>query len=142
MTAISYTDQVHDIKFSGKNRSLVLSPFHDRNMCVALVPGAKSQHHNTHPPPHAAPHVDGPPEPPCGQWGEHFTNGVFTTKHLNKYRTCSADKADILQKDNLETTIVNPKDKSVKPPANCFDAVGMRAPPPPYSSDDTIYISG
>ncbi len=80
--------------------------------------------------------------PPRRQWGEHFTNGVFTTKHLAKYRTCSADKADILQKDNLETTIVNPKDKSKKPPANCFDAVGMRAPPPPYSSDDTIYISG
>ncbi len=71
-----------------------------------------------------------------------MTNGVFTTKHLNKYRTCSADKADILLKDNLETTIVNPKDKSKKPPANCFDAVGMRTPPPPYSSDDTIYISG
>lgn len=76
------------------------------------------------------------------QWGEHWTNGVFTTKHLSKYRKCSNDQSDILDKDKLETTIVNPKNKKVKPPANCFDAVGMRTPPPPYSSDDTIYIPG
>jgi hypothetical protein len=76
------------------------------------------------------------------QWGEHWTNGAFTTKHITKYRNCSGDTSNIISKDKIETTIKNPKDMSKKPPANCFDAVGMLVPPPPYSSDDTIYIPG
>mmetsp|Transcript_77268 Transcript_77268/g.208576 ORF Transcript_77268/g.208576 Transcript_77268/m.208576 type:complete len:116 (-) Transcript_77268:91-438(-) len=73
------------------------------------------------------------------QFGEHFTRGVFKNSSIKDYRTCSKDSSEIVSKDKFSKTIQNPMTKT-KPPKPCYEGQDMITPPPPFSSNDTIYV--